>query len=320
MRQAGRSLSAYQKLKKSYSFKTLLKTPELACRVTEMPLKSLGVDCAILFSDILVVLEALGMSIDYDAPIKKKPFIETPLNLGQKLDLKKIDITKLNHNYETIKLYKRKNSLPLIGFCASPLTAFLYLYHKKDQQFLEALTNFYAYPKVTDDILNTIYEVSLEYAEKQIASGIDAFQIFDTWANIIPFDDYKKRIEPFIIKMANKLSKKIPVIFFPRFFSHGYEFLESKLLKNIQGLSIDTLTSLKRLKKISSHITLQGNFSPLVLRSLQGKKLVDYIKNYLEENKNLSSWIFNLGHGVLPDTPERNLKLLVKTLKENYPS
>ncbi len=316
MRQAGRSLKAYQELKKKHTFKTLLKTPSLAREITELPLRHLGVDAAILFSDILVVLEALGIHVDYDAPLKQKPFIQNPLKLNEKLNLKKIDSTKLEHNYETIQQYKRNNSLPLIGFCASPWTTFLYLYEKEQNQFFSALASFYNHSKVSDEILNVLTDISLEYAEKQIASGVDAFQIFDTWANAIPFPDYQKRIEPLVIKMAARLSKKVPVIFFPRFFSNAYEFLNEKTLNNISALSVDYLASLKYLReKLPPALVLQGNFSPQLLRTLDPANLEVYLKTYLRQNKTKRRWIFNLGHGVLPATPEENIRLLVKTVK-----
>ncbi len=363
MRQAGRSLSSYQALKEKYTFKELLKTPSLACQVTELPLKDIRVDVAILFSDILVVLEALGVGINYDGRLKnsqkKKPFIENALTVEKIKNLTptkqqtktksnarsrtkksltdilfpEAQLSSLNHNYEAIKLYKEKNHQPLIGFCASPFTAFLYLFEKKastdranNEPFEEALTCFYEYPEVADELLHLLCDVSIIYAKEQIKSGVDAFKIFDTWANLIPLSDYKKRVEPIIEKMAMSLKEHkagLPIIFFPRFFSHAYEYLSASILKNINALGVDYLADLpllsERLNKNGfADLALQGNFPPFLLQRLSTNQLKKVLQGYLAQHKGLvkeNKWIFNLGHGVLPNTPEKNLKALVEEIK-----
>ena len=314
MRQAGRVLEAYRNLKKKHSFETLMKTPELAIEVTLQPVRELGVDAAILFSDILVIPEALGMELAFT---DKGPRFHKSLAEGFVLNHCP---QKLNSTYETIKGIRKK--LPkdkcLIGFAGGVFTVFCYMVEgfSKNGDFPQAVKWLYYHSKKSEKILDAITEMSISYIEKQIQSGIEVFQLFETWAGLIPFSLYQDLILPRVLKILEAAKKKnIPTIFFPRGIGLGLYELPTDIAA---GISIDWQMPLKKVfNRVPQNWVLQGNIDPrLLLYSDSFEQLEKKLSYYKDIGERHYNWIFNLGHGVLAGTPEKNMKSMVNWIKQ----
>lgn len=311
MRQAGRVLKSYRDLRQKYSFETLLKTPELAIEVTLQPVRDLGVDAAILFSDILVVPEALGLKLEFSeqGPRFEKPLID-------KDDLCSFS-ESLNYICEVIKGIKKSlpPDIPLIGFCGAPLTVFCYMVEGSggDGSFPKAFKWLYSRTKESEQVLDAITEMSVQYVEKQIESGIDVFQLFETWAGQIPYSMYQNKILPRVkeIFLVSK-KKRIPSIFFPRGLGAALWELPVDIAN---GLSIDWQTSLeKAFLNLPEKWVLQGNIDPRLM--YHGEFQKEHIEYYHRIGKKHSNWIVNLGHGILPGTSEQKIRELVNWVKQ----
>jgi uroporphyrinogen decarboxylase len=316
MRQAGRVLPSYLKLRESYSFRELMLNPELAAEVTLLPVIDLGVDAAILFSDILVIPEALGMKLNFT---DKGPIFETPLNDPEnQLTSLKADTSKLEHIYKTLDIIKKKNveDIALIGFCGSPFTIFCYMVEgsSTNHNFSNAIKLFYNNPEITTEILEKITELSIEYATTQVKHGIDVFQLFETHAGLIPSGIYVERILPFVKRICNAVrNKNIPVIFFPKGIGAGISHINYEVA---DFASIDWQFSLPKAREMcDSKIGLQGNLDPRIL-SVDNKEIIQKeLDKFISFGKNEHKWIFNTGHGLLPDNSFENVKFVVDWVK-----
>lgn len=315
MRQAGRILPNYLALKQKYTFREMMENPKLGAEVTLMPIADLGVDAAILFSDILVIPQAMGMDLQFpdSGPIFKNPLSEIQ-NPEKSL---KADASKLNYIYAVIdEIIKTKSDdMPLIGFCGSPFTVLLYMLqglHKKSE-FPDAIQFIYQNKAATKNILDQITELSIEYMSQQIAHGIDVFQLFDTHAGLIPFELYQELILPYVEKMAAVArEKQTPFIFFPKGIGAGIGNITPD---HCDFMSIDWQTSLETARAmVHPQIGLQGNLDPRILFASQQDiaKALEPYKAFGQQNNN---WIFNLGHGFIPGLPYENAKFLVESIK-----
>ncbi|MDP2723703.1 MAG: uroporphyrinogen decarboxylase, partial [Bacteroidales bacterium] len=316
MRQAGRCLPSYQKLKEKHSFKELMEIPELAAKVTLLPIQDLGVDAAILFSDILVIPEALGMKLEFQG---KGPVFERPLK-GMDVPHKSFvpDGSKLNHVYAAIDEIKRTRpaNTPLIGFCGGPLTNFCFMVDgiSTNHNFPEAMALLYKNKAEAKMIFEAIGEMSVEYALKQVEHGIDAFQLFETHAGLIPEDLYFELVMPTVERIMKAVKQTgTPVIFMPKGLACGVSRVTPD---QCDFISIDWQMNINQARKlIHPEIGIQGNLDP---RALLGtpqtiKPIVDKL---LEFGKTEPKWIFNLGHGILAETPVENVKYVVNRVKE----
>ena len=318
MRQAGRVLKSYRELREKHSFKTLLKTPKLAVEVTLQPVRELGVDGAIVFSDILVIPEALGMSLEFTE--KGPRFLKS---LSQGMTLKDCS-QELNYIYEVIREVKKKlpPNIPLIGFCGGPLTVFCYMVEGMGGRgdFLQAIKWLYHKPQASKEVLAAITEMSIHYVKKQVEAGIEVFQLFETWAGLVPYPWYREAILPqahrilAAVKEAGKQSgreKNIPTLFFPRGIGTGLYQLPADIA---DGVSIDWQTPLaEAFLKLPANWVLQGNIDPRLL--LPGKVWPEHLEYYLQVGRRHPNWIINCGHGLLPSTPQQEVKALVDWIK-----
>lgn len=317
MRQAGRVLPSYLKLRESCSFRELMLTPQLAAEVTLLPVNDLGVDAAILFSDILVVPEALGMDLKFT---DKGPVFENPLcDAKNKLSLLKADTSKLEHIYQALDIIKKQKpeDVALIGFCGAPFTTFCYMVegNSHNHSFSNAIKLFYNEPKISSQILEIITELSIEYATTQTEHGIDVFQLFETHAGLIPSEMYVEKILPYVKRITEAVrSKNTPVIFFPKGIGAGIQHINFDIADFV---SIDWQFSLSEAKALcDSKVGIQGNFDPRIF-SIDNKEIIEKeLEKYLSFGQKHQNWIFNTGHGLSPDNYVENVKFVVDWVKK----
>ncbi len=315
MRQAGRILPSYQELRKIHSFWHLMSDPELGAKVTLLPVNDLGVDAAILFSDILVIPYAMGMGLEFtdNGPKFDKPLKDYPDPLT-KLDP---DPDKLSYVYKVIDeiVRTKPEETPLIGFAGAPLTVLCYMLEGLSSKsgFVDSISFMYSNKVVTEKLINSVTELTIEYACRQIDHGINVFQLFETHAGILPFDLYKKMFFPAIRKISKAVQDKgVPFIYFPKDIGTGLKYITPDLCDFI---SVDWQTPLTDARNlINREIGLQGNFDPRLLFA-SAKTIEETLMKYLEFGKNEYNWIFNLGHGFLPGSSFENAKFIVDWIK-----
>ncbi len=315
MRQAGRVLPSYMALRKKHSFSEMMADPKLAAEVTLLPIYDLGVDAAILFSDILVIPEAMGMGLEFT---DKGPVFANPLkdeaNPVEKLNP---DTSKLEYIYKNIKeiIKTRPDNIPLIGFCGSPLTTFCYMVQgiSRNHTFPDAVAMLYKDKETSRKILEVITDLSIIYAENQIKSGIDTFQLFETHAGLVPENLYFDIIMPNVERIAKAVKQTgTPFIYMPKGLGFGLERITPE---DADFVSVDWQTPIKKARKlINPKIGVQGNLDPRAL--LADKVSIEAeLEKYLKFGKNNSNWIFNLGHGLIPQIPYENVKFAVDWVK-----
>ena len=316
MRQAGRVLPSYLKIKEKYSFWQLMKNPELAAKVTLLPVYDLGVDAAILFSDILVIPYAMGMGLDFT---NAGPVFEKPLKQWDNpLKIMHPQPEKLEYIYHVIDMIKqiRPEGTPLIGFCGAPLTVLSFMLQGPGSRsgFSDAVKWMFAHQDKLPGLVEALTEMTLIYVKNQIRHGIEAFQLFETNAGLIPNAFYKKFFLPSAEKIASAVREEgIPFILFPKGIGDGMHMLGPQ---HADFVSVDWLTPLERAREIlDKNIGLQGNLDPRLL--FADKKLIEKeLKNYLNFGRKHQNWVFNLGHGFLPGTPFENARFVTDWMKE----
>lgn len=317
MRQAGRIIPEYQLLREKYSFHELMYNPELAAEVTLQPVYRLGVDAAILFSDILVIPEAMGMKLEFT---NNGPRFETPLKeVKDPAALLHADPEKLRHVYEAIDatMAIKPADIPLIGFCGAPFTTLLYMLQgiSSNHQFPDAIDIIYRDAETTTHLLEAITDLSIEYALQQVKHGISAFQLFDTHAGLLPYALYNEKILPHVRRILHAVQKtNTPVIFFPKGLGTGLRALRNE---TFDFVGVDWQMSIEDANEmVGPKMGVQGNLDPRILTTDK-----ETIRKTLEKNiafgMKEQKWIFNLGHGVLPNTPFENAKFVVDWIKNN---
>lgn len=315
MRQAGRVLPSYMKIKEDYTFWQMMQNPEIAAKVTLLPIEDLGVDAAILFSDILVIPHALGMGLEFN---DSGPLFDNPLAFRENpLSGLHPDPSKLNYIYSVIDQIKRTKSpeTPLIGFCGAPLTVLLFMLQGLGRKgdFPEAIRFMYQNKETTRQLIDIVTELSIVYALGQIDHGVDVFQLFDTHAGLIPADLYQELFMPSIRKIANAVrEEEIPFIFFPKGLGSGIAQITPD---DCDYLSIDWQTPLNLARKlVHPKIGLQGNVDPRLLYASE-HEIEKALQPYIEFGKNNQNWIFNLGHGFMPGISFESARFLADWVK-----
>lgn len=316
MRQAGRVLPSYMKLREQYSFHELMRNPQLAADVTLLPVHDLGVDAAILFSDILVVPEALGMSLEFT---DKGPIFDTPLknNIGNISQLK-ADTSKLAHIYEAIKLIKvqKPEEVALIGFCGAPFTTFCYMVqgNSTNHTFAEAIQLIYNDRENAKKLFEIITELSIEYALNQVKAGIDTFQLFETHAGLLPYELYLELVLPYVKRITKAVREAgCPTIFFPKGLGAGMKHIDFDIADYVSVDWQDSLTESRKI--IDPKVGLQGNLDPRVFSMTNKDALINELEKYKSFGKDNYNWIFNIGHGLSPDNSFENVKATIDWVK-----
>jgi uroporphyrinogen decarboxylase len=316
MRQAGRVLPSYNALKERHTFWQLMKDPQLAAKVTLLPIDDLGVDAAILFSDILVIPYAMGMGLDFtdQGPVFDQPLI----TVDNPMERLHPDPTKLEYIYQAIDriLQTPGNNTPLIGFCGAPLTVMLFMLQGLGTRsnFTDAEKFFFKEKALTRKIAEAVTELTIEYALEQVKRGVSAFQLFDTHAGILPFSWYKELFMPSVKRIADAVRQTgTPFIFFPKGIGTGIKAMNHDIC---DFLSIDWQTDLFYARElVDKKVGLQGNLDPRVLFASQDtirKELYSFVPFHQKDSK----WIFNLGHGLVPGIPVENVKFVVDFVKQ----
>ncbi len=313
MRQAGRILKEYREVRSRLSgFIELVQTPDLAAEVTIQPVDILGVDAAIIFSDILVIPEAMGLP--YTMEEKKGPFF--PETVRTETDLKKLRIAdedSLGYVAEAIRITKRElnGRVPLIGFAGAPWTIFCYMVEGKGSKtFSFARKMLYNNPEFAHALLEKITESTINYLKSQIKSGADIVQIFDSWAGILPTNQYDEFALKYISKITEAITE-VPVTVFAKG-AYGARTLIGQTGCHVVGLDWNMDINESR-TLIGPHKTLQGNLDPATLYA-------DFNTIRSETRKMIDQFgpdrhIANLGHGVYPDIDADKVKCFIDEVK-----
>jgi uroporphyrinogen decarboxylase len=317
MRQAGRYLPEYRAIREKADFLTMCKTPELAAEVTIQPVDIIGVDAAIIFSDILIIPEAMGMKLEMHEG--KGPIFLNPIrNENDAKCLKKIDPVKdLKYVLDAVSLTKKElnGRVPLIGFAGSPWTLFTYMVEGKgSKNFSNVKSLIYNNPALAHSVLTKLADAVADYLSAKIEAGADAIQIFDTWGGILSQDDFEEFSLRYVeMIISNIKRKKEPVIFFPK----GVHYKLKKISRcGADVISLDWTMNIGKVRKeIGGKVALQGNLDPTVLYANKEKIKEEAIKILSSYGKG-SGHIFNLGHGILPDINPDNAMYLVNVIKE----
>lgn len=316
MRQAGRVLPNYLKLREKHTFSELMHSPQLAAEVTLMPVHDLGVDAAILFSDILVIPAALGMGLNFtdSGPKFDLALREMADPVSQLIP----DASKLNYIYDAIDeiIRTKPADIPLIGFCGAPFTTLCYMVQglSSNHTFPEAVTLLYKDRKLTHKLLAAITELSVEYARNQVRHGVSAFQIFETHAGLIPADLYQEVMMPYVRQIATAVREEgCKVIFLPKGLGYGIKHIQPE---DADFLSIDWQIPIQEARElVHPEIGLQGNLDPRLLFSDQ-KSISETLEKYVDFGSKEQKWIFNLGHGFMPGIPFENAKFVVDWVRQ----
>lgn len=315
MRQAGRYLPDYIKLREKYDFFTRVQTPELACEITLQPVDQVGVDAAIIFSDILVIPQAMGLTVLLEEG--KGPLLPKVVSTAQDVDALNTDNVeeRLSYVMQALSLTKRElnGRVPLIGFAGAPWTILCYMVEGKGSKSFDKAKQFcFTQPELAHRLLQKITDITIQYLKAQAKAGADLVQVFDSWSGMLSPADFKTYAQPYLIQIADAVSKDLPVILFPK----GSWYALPDLSKtSAAGLGIDwSLTPALARQMTGNSITLQGNFDPSKLLAP-----IPQIKKEVREmidGFGVKRYIANLGHGILPNIPVDHARAFVDTVKE----
>jgi uroporphyrinogen decarboxylase len=318
MRQAGRYLPEYREVRKRVDFLTLCKTPELAAEVTVQPIDILGVDAAIIFSDILVVPEAMGMHLVIDEA-RGGPQFPDPLRRLD--DVGRLSVPdpddRLRFVMDAIRLTKKQleGRVPLIGFSGSPWTLAAYVVEGRGtKNFRHVKEMIYNEPQTAHVLLGKLTRVVTTYLNAQIEAGAQAVQIFDTWGGILTPQAFRDFSLQYIAQIVGEIHRKdVPVIVFCKGCSHSLEAVAACGC-HVVGLdwSIDIGEARQR---VGSRVALQGNLDPSILYS-NPERIREGVRDMLARFGNNTGHIANLGHGILPDVPVEHAKEFVNAVHE----
>lgn len=316
MRQAGRFLPEYRILREKYSFFERCQKPELACEITLQPVDIIGIDAAILFSDILVVPQAMGLEVQMIE--SKGPVLPDPIKTAN--DLNRIiepDVNeKLGYVFEAIKLIKQElnGRVPLIGFAGSPWTLLCYMVQGKGSKtFDEAKAFCYTQPAIAHQLLQMITNTTIAYLKGQVAAGADIIQIFDSWGGLLSPSDFENISLKYIRQIVEALKEDVPVIIFAKGAWHS---LNAMATTGAAGLGIDWCINPQMARQFAGNdITLQGNFDPAKLLS-PIPVIEAEVKTMMNAFGN-KRHIANLGHGILPNIPVDHAKAFVRAVQNH---
>ncbi len=317
MRQAGRYLPEYRAIRAKTDFLTLCRTPELASEVSIQPVEIIGTDACIIFSDILVLPEAMGVKLFIEE--NTGPYFENPVRT--RADIDKLSVPdpcrELRYVMDAIRLTRKNlnNRVPLIGFAGSPWTLAAYLAEGKGSRNFSSIKELtYTNPKDAHTLLDKLARTIAAFLSAEIEAGAQAVQIFDTWGGIIPPDEFREFSLRYIEQVLRLVKTNgAPTIVFCKNCGHSLEAIADT---GCSVVGIDSSVDIEKARMlIGSYTALQGNLDPALLYA-GPDRIREGVKKILSKFGKGSGHIFNLGHGVLPDTPVGHVKAFVQSVKE----
>ena len=316
MRQAGRYLPEYREIRQKHSFLDMVYNPEIACEITLQPIRRFGFDAAILFSDILVTPQALGMSLSFISGIGPK--FDSPIRHQQDVDNFVDNSECLKPIYETIRLLRKElpQSTTLIGFAGAPFTVASYMIEGGTSKDLKATKQLmFKEPALFKSILDAVCSVTIDYLEHQVHAGAEALQIFDTWISHLDWESnkqYSAHYIEIIIETLRQRGIQVPITVFGKQTSVFYPLYEST---GVNIISFDWNANLSLIdQQLPTHIGIQGNLDPFTLYADQTTidQKVQSICNSVSRNR---PFIFNFGHGLMPDIPIESVQCVIDTIR-----
>lgn len=315
MRQAGRYLPEYIRLREKYSFFERCQNPELACEITLQPVDIVGVDAAILFSDILVVPQAMGLEVQLIE--KQGPLLPDPIKT--KSDLNRIKVPDVNDTlhyvFDAIKLIKKElnGRVPLIGFAGAPWTLLCYMVQGKGSKTFDEAKGFcYQNPELAHTLLQMITDTTIQYLKGQIVAGADTVQLFDSWGGLLSKQDFETFSLQYIRQIVAAVKEDVPTIVFAK---GAWASLGEMAATGAHGLGIDWCIEAPVARQFAgANVTLQGNFDPAKLLSpipVIQKEVTQMLQAF-----GPGRHVANLGHGILPNVPVDHARAFVDTVKE----
>jgi uroporphyrinogen decarboxylase len=316
MRQAGRYMPEYRAVRKKYSLIEICKQPKVAADVTITAAETLGVDAAIIFADLLLPLEVMGLPFHFSSG--EGPVIEKPLRAPEDVTRLRTDrAADLGYVAEAVRLVAKHFStrLPVIGFCGAPFTLASYMIEGGgSRNYVHAKKMMYSSPETWDELLGKLVAVTSAYAAEQVRAGADAIQIFDSWVGCLSVEDYRRYVLPRTTELVKELqSTGAPVIYF------GTD--TATLLPSMQETGADVIGLDWRVPldegwaRLGNKKAVQGNLDPVLLFAAW-PELKSRAEDILRRAGGRPGHIFNLGHGILPETPVENVKALAKFVQD----
>ena len=316
MRQAGRYQKEYRALRKKYSFLEMCKTPELAARVTLLPVEQLNVDAAIIFADILLPLEPMG--IDFEFAKDEGPVFHQPIREMKQIDALRVVEPEEDMPFlmEAIRTVRREleGKIPLIGFSGAPFTLASYVIeggHSKNYILTKGMM--YQNRPAWHGLMEKLADMLIRYLNSQIRAGAQAVQLFDSWVGCLSPQDYEEYVLPYSKKVIDGVDKRVPLIHFA---TSSSTLLEGMKQAGGDVIGLDWREDLREAwARIGHDVGVQGNLDPVILFG-PVDRIEKEVKRILERAEGRPGHIFNLGHGILPDTPVDNVVRLVDAVHE----
>jgi uroporphyrinogen decarboxylase len=316
MRQAGRYQKEYRALRKKYSFLDMCKTPELAARVTLLPVEQLNVDAAIIFADILLPLEPMG--IDFEFAKNEGPVFHQPIREMKQIDALRVVEPEEDMPFlmEAIRTVRREleGKIPLIGFSGAPFTLASYVIeggHSKNYILTKGMM--YQNRPAWHGLMEKLADMLIRYLNSQIGAGAQAVQLFDSWVGCLSPQDYEEYVLPYSKKVIDGVDKRVPLIHFA---TSSSTLLEGMKQAGGDVIGLDWREDLREAwARIGHDVGVQGNLDPVILFG-PVDRIEKEVKRILERAEGRPGHIFNLGHGILPDTPVDNVVRLVDAVHE----
>ena len=316
MRQAGRYMAEYRAVRKQYSLIEICKKPEIAADVTITAAEILGVDAAIIFADLLLPLEVMGLPFHFSAG--EGPVVEKPVRDAAAVATLRTDrATDLGYVSEAVRLVCKHfgSELPVIGFCGAPFTLASYMIEGGgSRNYVHAKKMMYSSSSAWDELLGKLVHVVSEYAVEQVRAGADVIQIFDSWVGCLSVEDYREYVLPRTTELVKVVQKSgVPVIYFG---TDTASLLPAMKETGSEVIGIDWRTPLDDgWRSLGMKGAVQGNLDPVLLFA-EWEKVKAGAANVLARAGGRTGHIFNLGHGILPETPVENVKGLVRFVQE----
>jgi uroporphyrinogen decarboxylase len=317
MRQAGRYMPEYRAVRKQYSLIEICKKPEVAAEVTITAAEALGVDAAIIFADLLLPLEVMGLPFHFSAG--EGPVIEKPVRTKEDIARLRTDrAADLGYVSNAVRLVCKHfgEGLPVIGFCGAPFTLASYMIEGGgSRNYVHAKKMMYSLSAVWDELMRKLVAVVSEYAAQQVHAGADVIQIFDSWVGCLSVEDYRRYVLPRTTELVKTLQKTgVPIIYFG---TDSATLLPSMRETGAEVIGLDWRIPLDDgWRSLGFDCAVQGNLDPVLLFA-EWKELKSRAQDILRRAAGRPGHIFNLGHGILPETPVENVKALAKFVQEH---